>query len=59
MPTTAWFDKHRGQGKWTKGVTLSLAIGQGENLYTPIQIAQIAVAVSMHGKVSTPMSSGT
>jgi penicillin-binding protein 2 len=54
VPTTAWFDKHRGEGKWSNGVTLSLAIGQGENLYTPIQIAQIAVAVSMHGKVSTP-----
>jgi penicillin-binding protein 2 len=54
VPTSKWFDRRRGAGKWTKGVVLSLAIGQGENLYTPIQIAQIAVAVSMRGRVSTP-----
>ena len=54
VPTTAWFDKNRGAGRWTNGVTLNLAIGQGENLYTPIQIAQIAVTIAMHGKVSTP-----
>ncbi len=54
VPTKEWFDRRRGVGKWTNGVTLNLAIGQGENLYTPIQLAQIAVAVSMRGRVSTP-----
>ena len=54
VPTEEWFDRRRGAGKWSSGVILNLAIGQGENLYTPIQIAQIAVAVSMRGKVSTP-----
>lgn len=55
VPTSKWFDKHRGgPGKWTRGVVLSLAIGQGENLYTPIQMAQIAISVAMRGRISTP-----
>ena len=53
VPTSKWFDKHR-PGGWTKGVVLSLAIGQGENLYTPIQIAQIAEAIGMRGKLLPP-----
>ncbi|MEO6463017.1 MAG: penicillin-binding protein 2 [Candidatus Eisenbacteria bacterium] len=53
VPTTEWFNKNR-KGRWSSGVILNLAIGQGENLYTPIQMGQIAVAVSMRGRVSTP-----
>jgi penicillin-binding protein 2 len=52
VPTSKWYDKHR-KG-WTKGVVLSLAIGQGENLYTPLQIAQIAVTIGMRGKLRAP-----
>jgi penicillin-binding protein 2 len=54
VPTSKWFDQRRGPGKWTKGVVLSLAIGQGENLYTPIQITQIAVGIAMRGRINTP-----
>jgi penicillin-binding protein 2 len=54
VPTSAYFDKWRGDGKWTDGVTLNLAIGQGENLYTPLQIAGIAVAVASRGRLPRP-----
>ncbi len=54
VPTSKWYDRRRGAGKWTNGVMMNLAIGQGENLYTPIQIAQIAAVVGMRGRLTTP-----
>lgn len=54
VPTGKWFDKRRGVGKWTNGVMMNLAIGQGENLYTPLQMSQIAIAVGMRGRIPTP-----
>ncbi len=54
VPTTALFNRWRGEGKWTQGVTLNLAIGQGENLYTPLQMVGIAVAVASRGRLPRP-----
>jgi penicillin-binding protein 2 len=54
VPTSKWFDRRRGAGKWTNGVMLNLAIGQGENLYTPIQIAQVGVTIASQGAIRTP-----
>ncbi len=54
IPTTAYYDRHHGAGKWTRGVTLSLAIGQGENLATPLQLAMIAATVASRGRVARP-----
>jgi len=54
IPTSAYFDRHRGAGRWTKGVTLNLAIGQGEDLVTPLQLAMIAATVASRGRVARP-----
>jgi penicillin-binding protein 2 len=53
-PTTQWYDKTYGRGKWGKGVQLNLAIGQGEILTTPIGLACLAAAVANGGKVCVP-----
>ncbi len=54
IPTTRYYDKRRGAGKWSKGVTLNLAIGQGEDLLTPLQMAMIAATVGSRGRVARP-----
>ncbi len=54
VPTTRYFDRRRGAGKWTLGVTLNLAIGQGENLLTPLQLAEIAATVANRGQLVRP-----
>lgn len=54
VPTTKWYDRRRGVGKWSNGVMLNIAIGQGENLYTPLQIAQIGETIATEGALRTP-----
>ena len=54
IPTSKWYDKRRGAGKWTNGVTLNIAIGQGEDLATPLQLAMIAASVASRGRVARP-----
>jgi penicillin-binding protein 2 len=48
IPTAAW-KKGRTGVPWQKGETLSIAIGQGFNLATPIQMAVLAAAVANGG----------
>jgi penicillin-binding protein 2 len=48
IPTAAW-KKRRVGVAWQKGETLSLAIGQGFNLATPLQMALLAAAVANGG----------
>ena len=47
IPDVAWYEKKRGKGGATKGSALNLAIGQGEILLTPVQIAQMAGTVAI------------
>lgn len=54
VPTPAWYDRHYGKRKWSKGVVLNLAIGQGELLMTPIQAACLVSGVVNEGRVMTP-----
>ena len=37
------------QAQWTKGDELNIAIGQGENSYTPIQMANYMATLANHG----------
>ena len=48
IPTEAWKKRHIGVS-WQKGETLSVAIGQGYNLTTPLQMAMLMAAVGNNG----------
>lgn len=52
-PTKEWKLKYR-NGKWQEGETLSVAIGQGFNLATPIQMCVMTAALANGGKVYRP-----
>src|SRR5262245_46264986 len=54
VPSPAWYDRRWGAGRWRKGVLLNLAIGQGEILATPLQLALMAAEVSGHGRPLRP-----
>ncbi|MGD9044083.1 MAG: penicillin-binding protein 2 [Desulfobacterales bacterium] len=54
IPTAAWKKKRTGV-PWQEGETLSIAIGQGFNLATPLQMAVLAGAVANGGKRYRPM----
>jgi penicillin-binding protein 2 len=49
LPDTEWYDKHLGKKGWTRGILLNLAIGQGEVLVTPIQLASYASILANRG----------
>ena len=55
IPDTAWYDKRYGEGKWTRGVLLNNAIGQGELLVTPIQMALLAGRLATSGRMPDPV----
>jgi penicillin-binding protein 2 len=48
IPTAAWKKKRIGVG-WQRGETLSVAIGQGYDLTTPLQLAMLVAAVANGG----------
>jgi len=41
------------QMKWMEGDTFNLAIGQGDNAYTPLQMARYVAAVANNGNLNT------
>lgn len=52
VPTPEWYEaRHRRPGG---GVILNLAIGQGELLLTPLQLATLAATVANRGRVMRP-----
>lgn len=53
-PNKEWYDNRIGKGKWTQGVLLNLAIGQGEILATPLQLAQFYCGMANNGRVYKP-----
>ena len=53
VPTSAW-KKMKKNEKWQDGETLSVAIGQGFNLATPLQICRMTAAMVNGGKLYKP-----
>ncbi|WP_439152937.1 penicillin-binding protein 2 [Winogradskyella sp.] len=54
VPTAATYDRAYGKNRWYTTFTLSNAIGQGEVLATPIQLANMAAAIGNRGYYYTP-----
>jgi penicillin-binding protein 2 len=54
IPSRAWYDKRFGSRGWGEGVALNLAIGQGELLFTPIELASFFGALVTDGVVRRP-----
>lgn len=54
VPSPAWYDRRWGAGKWRKGLLLNLAIGQGEFLATPLQLALLVAEAANHGRPIRP-----
>lgn len=55
IPSTVWYDERYGPGRWSRGVMLNNAIGQGEILVTPLQIAALAGGVATGGALGQPV----
>ncbi|HEY6191728.1 MAG TPA: penicillin-binding protein 2 [Bacteroidota bacterium] len=54
LPSGAYFDRIYGEGRWTQGYLVSLAIGQGEVGVSPVQMAAYAAALGNMGYYRTP-----
>lgn len=54
VPDEDFFDARYGKGKWTDGQKLNLAIGQGELLVTPLQMALTFAAIGGDGHLYVP-----
>ena len=54
VPDEDFFDARYGRGRWTNGHKLNLAIGQGELLATPLQMALTFGAIGGDGHLYVP-----
>ncbi len=54
VPSTQYFNRRYGKNGWTKGNLANLAIGQGELLVTPLQMAQFAMILANRGTYYRP-----
>lgn len=54
IPDTAHYNKVFGKGRWNSCTVVSVGIGQGETVETPLQIANLMCIIANHGYYYTP-----
>lgn len=54
VPTNAYYDKEYGDRRWKASTIISNAIGQGELLVVPVQMANFAACIANRGYWYTP-----
>jgi penicillin-binding protein 2 len=54
IPKSSYFDRYYGAGRWKALTIISMAIGQGEVLTTPLQIANLVATIANKGYFYTP-----
>jgi len=54
LPEEGYYNKYYGRTSWNSSTIISMAIGQGELLMTPIQMANIAAIIANKGYYYTP-----
>ena len=54
FPDAAWYDRRYGSGRWSRGIVLNIAIGQGEVGLTPVKLAQLAAFLANGGTLWRP-----
>lgn len=54
IPNVAFYDKRYGSGHWSANTVISISIGQGEILATPLQIANLCATIANRGYYITP-----
>lgn len=54
LPNSAFYNKFYGESRWSANTIISVSIGQGEVLATPLQIANLAATVANRGWFITP-----
>ncbi len=54
VPDVEWYDRTYGKGRWTKGIMLNLAIGQGEVLTTPLSLLCFVCGLANGGRYPVP-----
>lgn len=54
VPDKTYFDAKYGERKWSRGLLLNLAVGQGDLLTTPLQMAYFAMVVGNEGRAYRP-----
>lgn len=54
IPNEGTYNKTYGEGRWSANTIISVAIGQGEILATPLQIANLGASIANRGWFITP-----
>jgi len=54
FPDQAWYDRRFGTGRWSRGIILNLAIGQGEVTLTPVKLVQLVAFIANGGTLWRP-----
>ncbi len=54
IPNEKYYNKRYGEGHWSANTVISVSIGQGEILATPLQIANLCATVANRGWFITP-----